>query len=453
MADADAIASAVHEEFSKLPAKRKPSVRDNGLHEWVPMAGIVAKGPNGLKCVALATGMKCLPASKLPQAKGVTIHDWHAEILAIRAFNRFVLEECKHLALQGDGASQSEFIYRRTTVQHGDQEQQATKTVWQRQPFAWREDVSLHMYCSEAPCGDASMELIMAAQDDASPWEIPSPGPGDLPTQAQTPAPVPTDNTTAPLPGRAYFSQLGIVRRKPSRGDAPPSLSKSCSDKLALKQVTSLLSSLTSTLVSPTNAYLSSVILPDYQYSAAACKRCFSSSVTDGGRMAPLLDASASARLEDAGYAFREFRVETTGMEFAFSRKAILPSGSSSPDTAETKKLIASNLATSWTLNGPRDGEGLVGGVLQGRKQFDLRGASLMSRRKMWALAREVCSATGLEDDGEIKRVLGSMDLIYDEIKNGSTLLQGRRKAKEEAKRVALKGWVRNTGDGGFKLE
>lgn len=44
MIDADAIASAVLEEFSKLPAKRKPSVRDNGLHEWVPMAGIVAKG-------------------------------------------------------------------------------------------------------------------------------------------------------------------------------------------------------------------------------------------------------------------------------------------------------------------------------------------------------------------------------------------------------------------------
>ncbi|KAK1780492.1 adenosine deaminase/editase [Copromyces sp. CBS 386.78] len=452
MAEADAIASAVLEEFSKLPAKRKPSVRDNGLHEWVPMAGIVAKGPNGLKCVALATGMKCLPASKLPQANGVAIHDWHAEILAIRAFNRFVLEECKRLALQGGGASQSEFIYRRTTAQHEDQEQQETTDVWQGQPFAWREDVSLHMYCSEAPCGDASMELIMAAQDDASPWEIPSPAPGDLPTETPNPAPVPTDDTTA-LPGRAYFSQLGIVRRKPSRGDAPPSLSKSCSDKLALKQVTSLLSSLTSTLVSPANAYLSSVVLPESQYSATACKRCFSASAADGGRMAPLLDTSVTAELEGTGYVFREFKVETTGLEFAFSRRAILPSGSSSTDTTEAKKLIASNLATLWTLNGPRDGEGLVGGVLQGRKQFDLRGASLLSRRKMWALAREVCSVMWSEGDVEIERSLGSTDLGYDEIKNGSTLLEGRRRAKEETKRVALKGWVRNTGDGAFKLE
>lgn len=100
----------------------------------------------------LRTGMKCLPASKLPQANGVAIHDWHAEILTIRAFNRFVLEECKRLALQGDGVSQSEFIYRRTTAQHKDNEQQGTTNVWQGQPYAWREDVSLHMYCSEAPC-------------------------------------------------------------------------------------------------------------------------------------------------------------------------------------------------------------------------------------------------------------------------------------------------------------
>lgn len=179
--------------------------------------------------------------------------------------------------------------------------------------------------------------------------------------------------------------------------------------------------------------------------------------------MAPLLDTSVSAKLEGAGYVFREFRVETTKMEFAFSRRAILPPKNSSStdmtdmaDVKDTKpkKLIASNLATSWTLNGSRDGEGLVGGVLQGRKQFDLRGASLVSRRKMWTLAREVCSMMALDDDdGEIKRVLGSTDLVYDEIKDGSSLLEGRRRAKEETKRVALKGWVRNTGGGSFKLE
>lgn len=46
--EADAIALAVLEEFAKLPAKRKPAVRDNGLHEWVPLSGIVAKGVHPL---------------------------------------------------------------------------------------------------------------------------------------------------------------------------------------------------------------------------------------------------------------------------------------------------------------------------------------------------------------------------------------------------------------------
>lgn len=40
----DEIASLVLEQFDRLPQKRKPAVRDNGIHEWVPMSGIVAEG-------------------------------------------------------------------------------------------------------------------------------------------------------------------------------------------------------------------------------------------------------------------------------------------------------------------------------------------------------------------------------------------------------------------------
>ena len=42
--EGDDIASLVLEEFRRLPAKRKPTVRDNGLREWVPLSGIVVKG-------------------------------------------------------------------------------------------------------------------------------------------------------------------------------------------------------------------------------------------------------------------------------------------------------------------------------------------------------------------------------------------------------------------------
>lgn len=54
-AEADEVASIVLDLFSKLPAKRKPSIRDNGTREWVPLAGIVARhGDGSLKCLALA---------------------------------------------------------------------------------------------------------------------------------------------------------------------------------------------------------------------------------------------------------------------------------------------------------------------------------------------------------------------------------------------------------------
>lgn len=51
---ADRIACAVLDQFETLPPKRKPAVRDNGLHEWVPLAGIVADFEGQMTCLALA---------------------------------------------------------------------------------------------------------------------------------------------------------------------------------------------------------------------------------------------------------------------------------------------------------------------------------------------------------------------------------------------------------------
>lgn len=71
------------------------------------------------------------------------------------------------------------------------------------QPFTLHDHVKIYMYCSEAPCGDASMELTMHAQDDATPWPVPSEDASSI------------EKTTDLLQGRGYFSQLGTVRRKP----------------------------------------------------------------------------------------------------------------------------------------------------------------------------------------------------------------------------------------------
>ncbi|KAL1876412.1 hypothetical protein VTK73DRAFT_9351 [Phialemonium thermophilum] len=355
--------------------------------------------------------MKCLPTCKIPRSNGVGVHDWHAEILAVRAFNQFLLEECRLLAR----GHPSLYLRWRPDTERSIEEDGS----WHGQPFGWKEEISLHMYCSEAPCGDASMELIMAAQDDASPWDVPSAADGAPDT---TPA-------EQALPGRAYFSQLGVVRRKPARGDAPPTMSKSCSDKLALRQCISLLSAVTALLVAPDNVYLRSVIVPESQYLPVSWRRCFGIQ----GRMHEL-----AGRVWLGGYRFSPFTVETTRREFRYSVREV---------KKETSSVAASNLAAVWSLHGLQ--EGLIGGVLQGRKQFDRKGASLVSRRRLWECAREIATSlesvfSGLRDQLHAR--------TYHDLKNGP-FLKARREVKQEVYTKSLRVWISNIRDDDFALE
>lgn len=350
-----------------------------------------------------STGMKCLPSNKLPLAQGNALHDWHAEVVAIRAFNRFLLDQCLLSATSPHLIS--DWIRQRPIDEHNTHE---------RQPFTIQEDVSIHMYCSEAPCGDASMELVMDAQDDATPWT------------SAPPTISSTDETDSALRGRSNFSLLGAVRCKPSRPDAPPTLSKSCTDKIALKQATSLLSSTTSLLISPRNAYLHSLTLPASQYVPQACTRAFSRS----GRLKDLSD-EAIAKWK-GGYRWRQFKVDPTTREFTWSRRRV----------SSGEKAVASNLSAAWT---PSWQETLIGGVLQGRKQFDPRGASAICRRSVWKSAVQVAALVGLP---VVLEALSKK--TYTEVKSSPDLTE-RRTVKKDISSI-LKGWLKNTGDENFNL-
>lgn len=189
----DRVVNAIHEKFRTLPTKSKPRSLINGIREWVPLSGIVVIGENeSITCLAIATGMKCLPGSKSSLLDcGTVLHDWHAEILAIRAFNHFLLQECHQLA---SCASYTSPILRWRQAHE-------VAEVQGYQPFSIRHGLRIMMYCSEAPCGDASMELVMEAQDDPTPWPVTTSG----------------EETTSSLLGRGSFSQLGVVRRKPCK--------------------------------------------------------------------------------------------------------------------------------------------------------------------------------------------------------------------------------------------
>ncbi|KAK0509915.1 hypothetical protein JMJ35_007309 [Cladonia borealis] len=389
------VANCIHGIFDSLPAKCKPRTSINGVSEWIPLSGIAIVRDGAIRCVALGTGMKCLPANQTALLDSRTVlHDWHAEILAIRAFNHFLLQEAYLLA---SSSTYTSCILRRKKANESDSPSSRSR------PYTIHEDLKIMMYCSEAPCGDASMELIMEAQDDATPW----------------PAVPPTENGAQPLLGRGLFSQLGVVRRKPSRPDAPPTLSKSCSDKLALKQCTSLLSTPTSLLISPQNAYIHTLILPSSQHRPHACSRSFGPS----GRMAPL-----TLHGWPQGYAYHPFHVTPTATSsFTYARH----NHNTNPTSSSKNNIYKScNISTVWT---PTLQETLINGVLQGRKQMDPKGASALSKTRMWALFQEINGMVG-------GRTNVPVDLPYERVKEVDALAV-RRRVKEETKKVALKGW------------
>ncbi|ESZ94797.1 hypothetical protein SBOR_4816 [Sclerotinia borealis F-4128] len=372
--------------------------------------------------------MKCLPHSKLPQAQGNVLHDWHAEILCLRSLNHFLLQEA--LSLLSTPSIPSQFLQHRSPD---------TITPASFQPFELKPHIKLFMYCSEAPCGDASMELTMAAQDDPTPWALPPP--------ISNPGKEEDENTKPELPGRANFQLLGYVRRKPSRPDAPATLSKSCSDKLATTQYTSLLSSLTSLFISPQNMYLDSLILPETQYSQSGFTRCFST------RLADLQNQIVKSSLTKTGYGFYVIGIKTTAREFVYSRRYV-----NAELKAKVPEYVSSNISTSWILgDGKIGGETLVNGALQGRKQFDVRGASRVCRRKGWKLGIEILAAmTAMAKIDRGQEIVERMRkcLVVDSYRDlkESEMLEGRRTVKEEV-RECLGGWVRNEGDDGFGVE
>lgn len=346
----------------------------------------------------------------------------------------------------------------------------------------------------------------MAAQEDATPWEVP---------QQQTPSTTSEgDETPAAemlLDGRAHFSLLGIVRRKPSRMDAESTRSKSCSDKLALRQVSSLLSCETSRLVAPTkNAYLAGLILPEDEISQVACDRSFG----DNGRMQALAGRSWPERIDiqdtKPAYRFWPFQIISVPSEkvaalwkFAKPKAVRCPAVASDQNgdlplsAANPKKSKPGNASAVWTLAPSyrdqsaifmetgnkslptlcRSKTGLFETIINGVKQGNrasapgARGASALSRAKLWALFRNIASvsASVRKDDGSVEtlhapeaeklqvntvRLLSGIN-TYREFKKPTGLedpLRIRMQAISDTK-IVLRGWMPNLGDESWGLD
>jgi tRNA-specific adenosine deaminase 1 len=130
---ADTLASTCLQAFLSLPPSCFPAPRSNGIPQYTVLAGIVLHSliSGNYLCISLATGSKCLPASRLP-INGDALHDSHAEILARRGALRWFPEEIGRSASEN---YQSEWVCR------------AENRRW-----SIRDGISPALYVSTLPC-------------------------------------------------------------------------------------------------------------------------------------------------------------------------------------------------------------------------------------------------------------------------------------------------------------
>ena len=352
----------------------------------------------------------------------MVLHDSHAEVLALRALNRFLINEVIAVLQDRDGQHASPFVCLRDSISSP-----SPNVLCSHHPFELRRNISIWMFSTEAPCGDASMEVLMSGKEgDVEPWAKEG-GVGK-------------DG----LEGRGYFSALGIVRRKPARRDAEATMSKSCTDKLTLKQVMSILCFPASLIIASTaNTYLSGLIVPSTRYSEEGFVRAFG----PNGRLSSLqtwqLPASTQYR------PFQIFVLPSDFEQFPFSRT----------DTAQGS-IKAGNVSAVFvrrTLGSSMDtNETILGGVKQGHRPFesDPKKPSVACRLKLWEAVRSIIDSLQEKESipVEIKQELSRAGAAttYAQLK-ASDLHADRRAAKGIVTR-SLGKWPKNSGDENWGL-
>lgn len=356
------------------------------------------------------TGTKCLPKSALRSCHGTVLHDCHGEVIALRGFNRWVLNELEHIL--SNSVYHSPYIETSSVSSQGDLAEDASPLK-----YVFKDDVSFHFFSTEAPCGDASMELLIRSKPpgDALPWRDVSCGS--------------TEASASLLLGRGYFSQLGAVRRKPARGDAEATMSKSCTDKLALKQCSGLLSFPADIVVTITpNCFIKSFVIFQDQYDRTGYERAFGSK----GRPQSSSDGSQCFDFSILPHSFPPFEFEK-----------------GSP-TAPTK---TSNVSALWIRGSgisPNDSiEVLINGVKQGFKQFEEREGkeSTICRKQMWCLGARIQALLAAKHQSRATDPKTDLQLAssYRVAKDHVARLARRQLKVRVAQTQA--GWIPNTGD------
>lgn len=335
----DEIAQVCYDHFNhSLTKKGKPQ----SGREWTILAAVliqIAAGNNTSCYVAsMGTGSKCVGQGKLSR-NGDILHDSHAEVLARRAFLRF--------------------LYSNLNEVYSGKESKLFDLDPTSKKCHLKKGVSVLFFSSHTPCGDGSIipksewvddsstELQMTSECTMKPFnktEDLEPPRKRLKeddvyrTGAKCVKGGPQDPR---LPGTEHHV-AGVLRTKPGRGDQ--TLSMSCSDKLAKWNILGIQGSLIMNFLE-TPIFISRIILGESPFCPAAMQRA-------------ILDRFDATRIEQYPFKQQKITITQSRLEFQFCKQAVCRTSKTDPQPCPSSII--------WCLTPSKQLEVAVEGKKQG---------------------------------------------------------------------------------------